>query len=169
MHEIDEGQQNQRGLLKLDLIGWSGYVIGLLTSVLGFRPHGALIGAVGLVLVLIFYLKSPLNDLLALEFSTRERLNIGLLLAFIILLFLKFKGIAVLCLGANFFLYGCLSLKRHKIYLGGAWRLEDRTCYTRSDHAFRYWLWTSGLLLFGIILLVSPLLMNAWFVYGNNS
>jgi hypothetical protein len=160
MRDIDERRRNLSGLLNLDSIGWFGYVIGLLSSLFGFRSHGALIGAVGLGLVIIFYLRSPLNDLFALEFSTRERLNIGSLVAFIILLFLKFVGIALLCLGANFFLYGCLSLKRHKIYLGSAWRIEDRTCYTRSDRAFRYWLSTLGLLSLGIILLVSPLLMN---------
>jgi hypothetical protein len=168
MQEIDERRRNRFSPLKSDSIGWSGYVIGLLTSLLGFGSHGALIGAIGLGLVVVFYLRTPMNDLLALEFSTHDRVNIGLGVVFVILLFLKFKGFAVLCLGAIFFLYGCLSLKRNKIYLGSAWRLEDRTCYARSDHTFRYWLWTSGYLLLGVLCLVSPLLINEWFAYGDN-
>jgi len=165
MRDIDERHRHRAGLLNLDSIGWSAYVIGLLYSLLGLRSQGALIGAVGLGLVLIFYLRSPLNDLLALDYPKYERAGIGLALAFGLFLFVRLANIAFLFIGAIFFLWGCVSLKRRKIYVGREWRLEDRTCYTRSDHPVRYWLLTLLILSFGIFLLVSLLLTDLWLVY----
>jgi len=165
MRDIDERRRNRAGLLNLDSIGWSAYVIGLLSSLFGFRSQGALIGAVGLGLVVIFYLRSPLNDLLALDFPKYERVGVGLAVVFGLFLFVRLGNIALVCLGAFFFLWGCVSLKRRKIYVGREWRLEDRTCYTRSDHPVRYWLLTLLFLSFGIFILVCSLLTNLWLVY----
>ena len=165
MQEIDEVHRNRFSLRKLDSIGWSGYVVGLLSSLFGFGSHGALIGAVGLGLVIIFYLRSPLNDLLALDYPKQERVNVGLAVVFIVFLFVRLGNIAVLCIGAFFFLHGCVSLKGRKIYIGSAWRLEDRTCYTQATHPFRYWVLTLFYLSFGIFLLVYLLSTNLWLVY----
>ena len=164
MRDIDERRRNRPDLLNLDSIGWSAYVIGLLSSLFGFRSQGALIGAVGLGLVIIFYLRSPLNDLLALD-PKKERLNVGLAVVFGLFLLVRLTGIAFLCIGAFFFLHGCVSLKGRKIYIGSAWRLVDRTCYTQATHPFRYWLWTLFYLSFGNFLLVFLLLTNLWVVY----
>ena len=139
-------------------------MIGLISSLFGFRSQGALIGAVGLGLVIIFYLRSPLNDLLALD-PKKERVNVGLVVVTIVFLFVRLTGIAFLCIGAFLFLHGCVSLKGRKIYIGSAWRLEDRTCYTQATHPFRYWSWTLFYLSFGIFLLVYLLLTNLWHIY----
>jgi hypothetical protein len=149
----------------LDSIGGVVYLIGLLSSLLGFRSQGALIGAVGLGLVVVFYLRDPLNDLLALDHPKYERVGVGIALVFGLFLLVRLGNIALLCIGAIFFLWGCVSLKRRKIYIGREWRLEDRTCYTRSDHPVRYWLLTLLFLSFGIFLLVYLLLTNLWHVY----
>jgi len=165
MRDIDERRRNRPDLLNLDSIGWSVYVIGLLSSLFGFRSQGALIGAVGLGLVIIFYLRSPLNDLLALDHPKTVRVGIWLVVVFFLFQFVRLGNISLLCIGAIFFLWGCVCLKRRKIYVGGAWRLEDNTCYSRSDHPVRYWLWTLFHLSFGIFLLVYLLLTNLWLVY----
>ncbi|HKQ89547.1 MAG TPA: hypothetical protein VJZ77_02610 [Blastocatellia bacterium] len=164
MREIDGRQQNRGAFLNLDSIGLFAYVIGLLSSLFGFRSQGALIGAVGLGLVIIFYLKSPLNDLLALDYRKQERVNIGLAVVFVVFLFARWASIVVFCIGALFFLHGCVSLKGRKIYIGSAWRLEDRTCYTQATHPFRYWLWTLFYLSIGVFLLVYLLLTNLWII-----
>src|SRR5262245_21765294 len=165
MRDIDERRRNRGSLLNLDSIGWFGYVIGLLSSLFGYRSYGAVIGAVVLGLVVIFYLRSPLNDLLSLDYPKTVRVGIVLEVVFGLFLFVRLGHIAGLFLGAAFFLWGCVCLKRRKIYVGGAWRLEDNTCYSRSDHPVRYWLWTLFYLSFGIFLLVYLLLTNLWVVY----
>src|SRR5215510_5077589 len=164
MRDIDERRRNRPDLLNLDSIGWSAYVIGLLSSLFGYRSQGALIGAVGLGLVIIFYLRSPLNDLLALDHPKMVRGGIVLAVVFGLFLFVRLGNIASLFIGAIFFLWGCVCLKRRKIYVGGAWRLEDNTCYSRSDHPVRYWLWTLFHLSLGIFLLVYVLLTDLWLV-----
>jgi len=103
MNETIDNKQNPVGYIQLDSVGWSGYVIGCLLSIWGRHQTGALIAAIGLILVIIFYSQKAANDFLQLAYKTREHINVVLLIAFIILLFLKFKGIAALCLGANFF------------------------------------------------------------------
>jgi hypothetical protein len=163
MNEAINNKQNPVGYTQLDLVGWSGYVIGFLLSIWGRHQTGALIAAIGLLWVILFYSRKAVNDLLRLAYKTREQINIVLLISFIILLFLKFRGVAALCLGANFFLYGCLSLKGQKIYVGRQWRLEDRDCYTRNANPGYYWMYTLLFLVLGYILLISPLLLNRWF------
>jgi len=164
MRDIDERRRNRAGLLNLDSIGWSAYVIGLLSSLFGFRSQGASIGAVGLGLVVIFYLRSPLNDLLALDYPKYKRVGIGLAVVFGLFLFVRLGNIALVCLGAIFFLWGCVSLKSRKIYVGREWRLEENTCHSRSDHPVRYWFWTLFHLSLGIFLLVYVLLTDLWLV-----
>ena len=165
MRDIDEIRRNRAGILNLDSIGWFAYVIGLLSSLFGYRSQGALIGAVGLGLVVIFYLRSPLNDLLALDYPKYKRVGIGLAVVFGLFLLVRLGNTALMCLGAILFLWGCISLKRRKIYVGRNWRIEDNTCHSRSDHPVRYWLWTLFYLSFGIFLLVYALLTDLWLVY----
>lgn len=153
----------QAVLQKLDLIGWVGYGVGLSLSIFGVRKESWKIGAISLILISIYYWQKPSFDLLNLQYKNREKINISLLIAFAIFIFLfRFSGLAYLCLGLNFFLYGCLSLKGQRIYLGQQWRLEDRTCYSQSSNSIKYWLWTSGFLLMGLILMIAPLAQNRW-------
>src|SRR5215510_8084764 len=164
MRDIDERRRNRAGLLNLDSIGWFAYVIGLLSSLFGFRSQGALIGAVGLGLVIIFYLRSPLNDLLALDHPKTLRVGIWLVVALFLFQFVRLVNISVFCIGAISFLWGCVSLKLRKIYVRRQWRLEDCTCHSQSDHPVRYWLWTLFYLSLGIVLLVYLLLTDLWLI-----
>jgi len=140
-------------------------VIGLLSSLFGHRSQGALIGAVGLGLVTILYLRSPLNDLLALDHPKTVRVGVWMVVVFFLFQFVRLGNISLLCIGAIFFLWGCVSLKRRKIYVGRSWRLEDNTCHSQSDQPVRYWLWTLFHLSLGIFLLVYLLLTNLWLIY----
>jgi hypothetical protein len=166
MNEGIDNKQNPVGYTQLDLVGWAGYVIGCLLSISGRHHTGALIAAVGLILVNIFYSQKAANDILRLAYTTRVQIDIVLLIAFIILfIFLKFRIIAALCLGADFFLYGCLSLKEQKIYVGRQWRIEKRHCYTRNVNPGYYWMYTLFCFVLGYILLIIPLSLNVWVAY----
>jgi hypothetical protein len=165
MNKLSEHKQIPIRFLQLDLLGWAGYLIGCFLSIWGRHQTGALLAAIGLVLVIVVYAQKVENDLLSLSYETREMINIILLITFAILLFLRLRGIAAICIGANFFFYGCLSLKGQKIYVGKQWRLEDRDCYTRNANPGYYWLWTLFFLVFGYVLLILPVLMNRWGTY----
>ena len=149
---------------RLDLFGWIGYGIGFSLSVSGKPQAGSIVATISLISLIGYYSTNPTHDILNLQYKTRERINITLLIAFAIFIFLfKFSGLAIFCLGVNWFLFGCLSLKGQKIYVGQAWKLEHRTCYTSKVNFFRYWLWTSLFLLLGCLFLILPLLANRWF------
>jgi hypothetical protein len=165
MNESSANKQNPIGFTQLDLLGWIGYVIGCFLSIWGKHQTGALLAATGLILVIVFYAQKAANDLLGLAYESGEYLNIVLAIAFFILLFLKFKGIAAICLGAIFFLHGCLSLKGQKIYVGSQWRFEDRKCYTRNANPGYYWMSTLFLLVLGFVLLIIPVLLKRWDAY----
>jgi hypothetical protein len=168
MKEVDVKRRDMSGDLQFDVMGWAGYAAGLVVSLLGYKASGAVIGGLSLALVIGFYLRKPVNDCFALGHRRQEKLNVVLLLSFFVLLLVRFAGIAYLCLGANFFLWGCLGLKTQKIYVGSEWRLEERACYTKTAHPIRYWLWTVLALTLGAILLVAPLWKNMWFLYKDD-
>lgn len=154
-------QQSIKEPYKLDLLGWVSYGIGFFFSVSGRPQVGAIMAAIGLTIVIMFYYSKPKKDILKLEYKTREIINNTLLIAFAVFLFLlKSPGLAIFCLGLNFFLFGCLSLKGEKIYVGTQLRLQDRTCYLRKTQPERYWLWTIGFLSLGYLCLIFLLLLN---------